>query len=342
MCLAVCTLVTHHVILCLESVGVRIHALVCDAGGGNKSFFTLLINKRINKHKAWLDEDEVSFPNPFDTTRRVFIVFCSVHGIKACKNNLERSGPGKGKSKNFFSGGINFGIKQVQNQHKRGDDDTGRAKVTRIDRIVAYPDKFSRMCVSDAKKMFEFKALVHEANWIAEEINAVDDLKVAAAESCMLNAAAEDTTDSTDKDESKRLELLFNILTRKMDGGGWETASADCKSAFKCLAYRIQVHKIFMQHFLNKDACLVLDENILVEQKTKNTVEEFTNSKKDALEFFIAWQAEAEAEAQICSAIFCHAGRSAARAGNTGLQRKETRKPRSSALFCGAARLKTR
>ena len=122
-----------------------------------------------------MDPEEVSFANPFDPMRCVWFIFCSVHGLKAMRNNLLRSKEDSKATRNFFNG-CNFGWEQVHQQCQRDYPTTNKGTVhdTRLSSRVAKPDKFSLMSVKDAIIVFEFKTLIHECKHMATELNCLD------------------------------------------------------------------------------------------------------------------------------------------------------------------------
>ena len=267
-----------HVISCYEAVGVKIFGLILDAGGGNKSLYRLLTKRTIDKNKVWLDNDEISFLNPFDPTRRVYITFCAVHGLKAMRNNLLNSSMNSDATHNFFNG-WNFGWEQVQLQHKRDSPGAGKvakAKATRINSVVAKPDKFTKMSVSHALIVFEFKTLMHEIHYIAQELG-------------MLKEIIQKIPESDDKNESKRLFQLFDLLkdeATKRD----QSITGKIGEAVANLEFRLHVHRIFNKFFLNKEAALVLDINDDCPLKEKITVSDFRALMKESLKYFQSWQ----------------------------------------------------
>jgi len=72
------------VIMCCEAVGSKVFGLVCDAAGANSRLFKYLREKnKLPQDVAWLDEDCVSFENPWDKTRLIYMFHCATHN---CKN----------------------------------------------------------------------------------------------------------------------------------------------------------------------------------------------------------------------------------------------------------------
>ena len=84
----------NHVIVALELNDFHVHLLVMDAGGSNKGLFSLLIGKKLPRY-GWLDGNFVVFENPYDHMRKIVIVFCATHGLKAIRNGMYNSKGGK-------------------------------------------------------------------------------------------------------------------------------------------------------------------------------------------------------------------------------------------------------
>jgi hypothetical protein len=201
-----------HVISCCELAGIMIHALVCDAGGPNKSLFTLLTKKKETSH-GWLEPEQVSFPNPCDLSRRIWFIFCTVHGLKAMRNNLLRSLQTDEATQNFWNG-CNFGWAEIIDQHLRNYEKTEiiLTSYTRVNKRVARPDKFSQMSVTDALIIFEFKTLVHECHHIAQMLGIEREV-------------AYDEILEVGKNESARLFVLLEILKSNFNTLSCESTS---------------------------------------------------------------------------------------------------------------------
>ena len=76
-----------HVVFSLESVGLLVDAICIDAGGGNSKLFQLLriAPSDIKKpNLAWLPDEFVVSIHPCDSSRKMFLFPCGVHG----KNKL--------------------------------------------------------------------------------------------------------------------------------------------------------------------------------------------------------------------------------------------------------------
>ena len=116
------------VVISYEVIGIKIYGIVCDAGGGNESFFRMLC-KYLPIVGPWIDVNCVRFNNPFHPHRYVYIWACSTHGLKALIHNLFRSQAGMPRSLEY--NGIEFGWKQVSEIYLRDVEREKNNKSTR-------------------------------------------------------------------------------------------------------------------------------------------------------------------------------------------------------------------
>ena len=99
------------VVLSYEFIGVKIFGIVSDAGGGNTKMFKLL--QGYNDIKGpWPDAECLSFANPVDISRSVYIWSCGAHNFKALRNNIQWSQLTKAKL--FVNNGIPFGWNEIE------------------------------------------------------------------------------------------------------------------------------------------------------------------------------------------------------------------------------------
>jgi hypothetical protein len=66
-----------HVIICYESIGIRIYGLVMDAGGNNARLAKLLRPGERLGEAAWLASNSVKFRNPYSPSRFAMVWFCT-------------------------------------------------------------------------------------------------------------------------------------------------------------------------------------------------------------------------------------------------------------------------
>jgi hypothetical protein len=80
------------VIKSLEAINCKVYGLATDAGGCNANLFALL-RQGITLQALWFDDDKVSFVNPVDPSRLIWIWHCTTHLLKAFCNQLQTSSP---------------------------------------------------------------------------------------------------------------------------------------------------------------------------------------------------------------------------------------------------------
>lgn len=71
-------------IVLLENAGVKIHAVVSDAGGPNRGFWNEV------KVSGKFGQTTSHFKHPFDDKRKVFVISDTPHLIKCIRNRLEK------------------------------------------------------------------------------------------------------------------------------------------------------------------------------------------------------------------------------------------------------------
>ena len=84
-------------VLSYEFIGVKIFGIVSDAGGGDTKMFKLLQGHNVVKG-PWPDAKCLSFANPTDKYRSIYMWSCGTHNFKALRNNIHRSQLTKTKS----------------------------------------------------------------------------------------------------------------------------------------------------------------------------------------------------------------------------------------------------
>ena len=85
------------VVMRCESVGARVLAMVCDAGGNNARLYKLLTGAMALPETGWLPSKYVRTVNPWDTSRYIYTSHCSMHDMKAMRNQLFTSWFATGK-----------------------------------------------------------------------------------------------------------------------------------------------------------------------------------------------------------------------------------------------------
>ena len=128
-----------------EQISIKIFGIVCDGGGSNVSFQSMLRDFKSLKG-VWLEKDCISFKNPFDQKRLIFLWSCATHNLKALRNNLFRS------SKRLINKKRSFGWAHVRGILER--DQEQELPRTTLTSACVNLDKYSLMNAGHAKAIF--------------------------------------------------------------------------------------------------------------------------------------------------------------------------------------------
>ena len=99
-----------------ELLGVQMLGLVSDGGGSNVGFFNTLFGRQ-DKYSTWPASDSVYSNISMKSNKRLMYWYCSVHGLKALRNNLFRSQPNMARDLKLH--GRQFGWKEVRDIYLR-------------------------------------------------------------------------------------------------------------------------------------------------------------------------------------------------------------------------------
>ena len=158
------------VVLSYEFIGVKIFGIVSDAGGGNSKMFRLLQGHHTIKG-PWPDAKCLSFVNPVDHKRNIYIWSCGTHSFKAMRNNIYRSQITKAKA--FVSNGIQFGWNEITKTYDRDMSRLADAGAQRTDltKHCVFLDNFTIMNASYAKKCFSEKTISEIISHVSSTLN---------------------------------------------------------------------------------------------------------------------------------------------------------------------------
>ena len=163
------------VVLSYEFIGVKIFGIVSDAGGGNTKMFKLL--QGYNDIKGpWPAAECLSFTNPVDIRRSIYIWSCGTHNFKALRNNIHRSQLSKAKS--FVNNGIPFGWNEIVCTYERDESriQKGEPQRTDLNKHCVYLDNFTVMNASDAKKCFSEKTISEMIGYVGSALELKFDI----------------------------------------------------------------------------------------------------------------------------------------------------------------------
>ncbi|EJK74435.1 hypothetical protein THAOC_03886, partial [Thalassiosira oceanica] len=171
----------HEVLIRCEKANCRVLGMTSDAGGNNARLFRLLRGDTTVPEGGWLGIEFVSFKNPYKISRDepdrfVHCFFCSTHGLKAMRNQLFTSwnmSGGNGAKAFLGEDGAQIGKFIIEYCHKREQDRRARGHTnqTRVDESVVDIDRWSKMNVSAALKVFEYGTLCEITNHIYTDLN---------------------------------------------------------------------------------------------------------------------------------------------------------------------------
>ena len=140
-------------------IGVEIIGLVSDGGGSNVKFFNTLFGRQ-DKYSKWPLSDSVFTVVYTNHKRRIMYWYCSIHGLKALRNNLFKSQPNM--ARDLMLHGRKFDWKEVNNIYLRD-------KMYSQDRDML--DGFTMMNVTYAKSVFSEKTIRFQMSYLMKELN---------------------------------------------------------------------------------------------------------------------------------------------------------------------------
>ena len=147
-------------------MGIKIYGIVNDGGGGNEKFFRSIVEK-LTSVQDWSSNQNISFSNPIDISRRIHVWSCGTHSLKAVKNNLYRSQPNN----------VYFGWKDIERiylrEEKRLDSNVGRR--TDLTKHCVCLEKYTLTNVTYAKSPFTEKSICEAIQYLCLHLNVAFD-----------------------------------------------------------------------------------------------------------------------------------------------------------------------
>ena len=241
-----------------EAIGVCIVGIVSDAGGGNESFMSKIVD-HYNLEVKVLNSFTVSFQHPFDSNRRIFVWSCSTHSLKAASNNLYRSQ--ENKTRQLKLHGVYFGWKEVVEIYNREQERYNKTQLRQSDisqNTIAL-DSFTMMNATYAKQLFTSKTICEAVSHLSKMLG----VKISRSDSC--ESEWEQFMSFLYQLKQKKGTCLYNKYSRQIS----------------LLEYQIAVHGIFIERLLNHRWALSRD-NIAKEEIILTTI----------LGFFWSWKIE--------------------------------------------------
>ena len=280
----------YHVIGCCELVGLKVFGICSDAGGSNKKLYSDFLDEKNFKQQnlGWLKEECISIENPTDPSRKIYLFYCSVHGLKAIRNCLLNSMPGQ--SKCLILDGANFGWKQFEDMWQNAQEIARNSQcvdpLKKIRPTAIFPDKFSKMNVNDAKSVFSYETLIHLAAELAKDLGCMEILKT---ESFTFGYEAEKIDWI-----ANHLHIYYNTIIEQTHMNNKKKLAL--KERISHFRYAAVVHGIYISRFLNNYASLVWDESL--EVRHQKNLRLYLPKEKERmlkyLQFYDEWLKEAQ------------------------------------------------
>ena len=138
-----------------------------DSGGANTRSLALLTNDQCNN----LPDGKPSanclwYVNPIRNKNWIWISLCSVHGLKASRNQISNN--------DLYHDGnrITFDVIKQLFHHLENESHTtlNVRELRRLKRSVAYPDNFTKQNVSNAKQPFVEDTISYLCQWLADKM----------------------------------------------------------------------------------------------------------------------------------------------------------------------------
>ena len=233
-----------------ELLGVQIIGLVSDGGGSNVKFFNTLFGIQC-KYSKWPLSDSVYTLMCMKDNSRLIYWYCSVHGLKALRNNLFRSQ--SNMARDLMLHGRQFGWKEVKDIYLRDVKYYHKTGVWRTDlkKEATTLDGFTMMNVTYAKSVFSEKTICFQMSYLIKELDIVIDTN------------PEVKYDST--------WHQYNAITQRIVSKSHNIRDYDLIPAINLLEYQVAVYGIYTERFMNAKWKLTR-KNIDREEETVNSI----------------------------------------------------------------------
>ena len=218
------------VVTSYELLGVQIVGLVSDGGGSNVKFFNTLFGIQ-SKYSKWPLPDSVFTLICMKDNRRLMYWYCSVHGLKALRNNLFRSQ--SNMARDLMLHGRQFGWKEVKDIYLRDVKYYHKTGVWRTDlkKEATALDGFTMMNVTYAKSIFSEKTVCFQMSYLLKELDIDIDI----------NSQVE--YDST--------WHQYNAICQSIVLKSNPVRDYDLIPAINLLEYQVAVYGIYTERFMN-------------------------------------------------------------------------------------------
>ena len=169
----------NRVIMSLEMNDFGVLGVCMDAGGPDKGLYYMLCDPKNISKADWINGQDVSFSVPFVLLAIVFIL-CATHGSKGMRNGILNS---------YESAANKKAIRKMKNAHGvcirwliiikwYNEDKSLTIGDTDMNEASAYPNKWSKMNVSNAKAPFTRKTRTAVLLKLARRLNCVNEISI--------------------------------------------------------------------------------------------------------------------------------------------------------------------
>ena len=248
-----------------------------DGGGNNARLLKLLRNgKNIDEGQSWLDEDQVSFLNPADPSRRVAVFHCTTHNLKGSRNALLNSDClSKKPSRDFKFGSIKFGWQTIRGTYSR--DQKKSVPDTSLRKGSENPDRWNKMNASFAKDPFKPDTLYDMANFLADELVRLG-----------FDTAKQSILVMEQRGSDAEMVLKYVDLMQKLVKEGPLSTRENqdlvqVQSDLLVLEYCASVSLIYLEFFMNRHCQIRIDNVDDVMEKVKLGLRFFARWREDQL-----------------------------------------------------------
>ena len=161
------------VVLHCEIIGARVFGFVYDAGGYNARMMKLLRGNNSLPEGGWIPLDSVRTRNPYDPNRWICLFHCSTHDLKAMRNQLYTSWVKNGKKQFLDENNMPIGKAIIEECFERDRQREMRnfASKSEVRESTVILNKWSKMNVAEAKRVFSWKTLVEILSNLYQELD---------------------------------------------------------------------------------------------------------------------------------------------------------------------------
>ena len=159
-----------------ELANFKVHGVCVDAGGSNHGFINLLRYQNIkNDRKALYDDEQVSMVHPMDRTRKIYLIYCITHIMKAVRNQHNKSL--KTGSRNLLDENdrcITWEIVRDILYRDKQRSGRGCSRHSKLTDNAVYPDGWLAMMVSTCMAVYSYETISELMSYIFTSLSIKD------------------------------------------------------------------------------------------------------------------------------------------------------------------------